>query len=58
MEQQYTLAHMDRLSTAEAFNSQYLVSLVCQPYEKNMLDAYASKVVMDGSVVQMVDKPK
>ncbi len=54
----YDERHLERLYEADDVNSQYVQSVVAEEYEKPMLDAIMQKVIMNGSVVAMVDKNK
>lgn len=54
----YDERHLERLFEADDVNSQYVQSVVCEEYEKNMHEAILQKVVMNGSVVSLLDKPK
>lgn len=39
-------------------NSQYIMSVLCEEYEKQMHEAIMQKVLMNGQVVDMLDKPR
>lgn len=54
----YEEQHLKRLYDADAINSQYIHSVFCEEYEKNMLENVAQKRVMNGSVPSIMDKPK
>lgn len=54
----YDERHLERLFEADDVNSQYVQSVVCEEYEKNMHEAILQKVIMNGSVVSLLDKPK
>jgi hypothetical protein len=54
----YEDRHLDRLFEADDVNSQYVQSVVSEEFEKQMHEAIAQKVVMNGSVVAMMDKAK
>jgi hypothetical protein len=54
----YEEKHMQRLYDSDDINSQYVHSVFCQEYEKNMVDALSQKVIMNGSVPSFMDKPK
>lgn len=54
----YDEKHLQRLCDADDYNSQYIHSIFCQEYEKNMLDAITQKQIMNGSVPSILDKPK
>lgn len=58
MEFLYEERHLERLYAGEAVNSQYVQTVMCEEFEKQMHEATLQKVIMDGSVVQMIDKPK
>jgi hypothetical protein len=54
----YDDKHLARLYEADAVNSQYVQSIVSEEYEKQMYEAFLQKLVMNGSVVSILDKPK
>lgn len=54
----YEEQHLKRLYDADAINSQYIHSVFCEEYEKNMIENVAQKIVMNGSVPSIMDKPK
>jgi hypothetical protein len=54
----YDERHLDRLHEADDVNSQYVQSVVCEEYEKPMMDAVLQKVVMNGAVVDMTEKAR
>jgi len=43
---------------AQDINSQFLHSIFTEPYEKPLLGYAMQKLVMNGSVVPMLEKPK
>lgn len=49
---------LKRLYDQDAINSQFLHSIFCEEYEKNMIDEILQKRVMNGQVVPMIEKPK
>lgn len=54
----YDEKHLQRLYDSDDINSQYIHSIFCQEYEKNMLEAIAQKQIMNGSVPSQLDKPR
>lgn len=50
-----TERHMTRMYSHDAINSQYIMTIFCEEYEKNLYEAYAQKVLMNGQVVQWGD---
>ncbi len=54
----YDERHLERLYEADDVNSQYVQSVVCEEFEKQMHEAIMQKVLMNGSVVSLIDKPK
>ncbi len=48
---------MERLFDSDAVNTQFLHALVCEDYEKNMIDEILQKKIMNGSVCDSVDLP-
>ena len=54
----YENKHLQRLFDADDINSQYVQSIFCEEFEKQMYEGLLQKVVMNGSVVQLIDKPK
>lgn len=54
----YNEKHMQRLHEMDEMNSQYVHSVFCQEYEKNMIEAIKQKIVMNGSVPSIMDKPR
>jgi hypothetical protein len=55
MERLLTEQHMVRMFEFDNINSQYLMTTVCEEYEKNLYEAYAKKVLMNGQVVKLGD---
>ena len=51
----YETKHMQRLYDQDAVNSQFIHSMVCEDYEKNMIDEILQKRIMNGSVVSSLD---
>lgn len=49
---------MERLYEADDVNSQFVQSVVCEEFEKPLNEAVLQKVVMNGSVVPLIDKAK
>lgn len=58
MEYLYEDKHLVRLYDADAVNSQYVQSITCEEYEKQMYEALLQKIIMNGSVPAMIDKPR
>ena len=54
----YDDSHLKKLYEQDTINTQYIHSIFCEEYEKNMLDAIAQKQVMNGSVPEILMKPK
>lgn len=54
----YQEKHLKRLYESDSINSQFLQSIFTEDYEKEMLDEVSQKVVMNGSVVPLIEKPK
>ena len=54
----YDEAHMKRLYDSDVVNTQYIHSVFCEEYEKNMIENVMQKRVMNGSVPSYLDKPK
>ena len=54
----YDQNHMQRLYDADDINSQYIHSVFCEEYQKNMIEETLKKRVTNGEVPQMLDKPK
>ena len=52
----YDERHLQRLYDSDGVNSQYVQSVFCEEYEKQIHEAILQKVVMNGSVVDMLDK--
>ena len=48
---------MERLYDSDQVNSQFMHALVCEDYEKNMIDEVLQHKVMNGSVVSSMDLP-
>jgi hypothetical protein len=46
---------MQRLYDSGDINSQYIMSLFSEEYEKNVYDAYVNKVLLNGQVVSLGD---
>lgn len=49
---------LKRLYDSDAINTQFLHSMWCEEYEKNMLEECLKKKVMNGSVPALADTPK
>ena len=43
--------HMVRMYEYDTVNSQYIMTIFCEEYEKNLYEAYAKKILMNGQVV-------
>ena len=54
----YEEQHLKRLYDADAINSQYIHSVFCEEYEKNMIENVAQKIIMNGAVPSIMDKPR
>jgi hypothetical protein len=54
----YEERHLERLYEADDVNSQFVQSVVCEEFEKQLHDAITQKVVMNGSVVPLIEKSK
>jgi hypothetical protein len=54
----YEERHLNRLHESDDINSQFLHSIWTEPYEKPLIGHAMQKVVMNGSVVPMLEKPK
>lgn len=54
----YEERHLERLFEGDGVNSQYVQSVVSEEFEKQMNEAVLQKVVMNGSVVSLLDKVK
>jgi len=54
----YDERHLERLFEADDVNSQYVQSVVSEEFEKPMNEAILQKVVMNGSVVPLIEKTK
>jgi ribosomal protein L5 len=54
----YDQKHLQRLHDADDINSQYVQSVVAEEYEKQMNEAILQKVVMNGSVVGLIENNK
>ena len=54
----YEEKHLERLFEADDVNSQYVQSVVCEEFEKQLHDSVTQKVVMNGSVVPLIEKAK
>lgn len=54
----YEERHLQRLYEADDVNSQFVQSVVCEEFEKQLNEAALQKVVMNGSVVPLIDKAK
>ena len=46
------------MNEADDVNSQFVQSVVCEEFEKPMHEAILQKVVMNGSVVPLIEKVK
>ena len=57
-EYHYDVKHMQRLYDGDDINTQFLHSMWCQPYEKNIIDEVLKRRVTNGSVVSLLDKTK
>lgn len=53
----YEAKHMERLYDSDQVNTQFMHALVCEDYEKNMIDEVLQKKVMNGSVPSSLDLP-
>ena len=49
---------MERLYEADDVNSQFVQSVVCEEFEKQMMDWIGQKLVLNGSVVPLIEKAK
>jgi hypothetical protein len=58
MDRLLTEKHLQKMYDYDALSSQYEMTLFCEEYEKNLFEAYASKVLMNGQVVDSVDALK
>ena len=54
----YDERHLERLFEADDVNSQYVQSVVSEEFEKPMNEAILQKVIMNGSVVPLIEKAK
>ena len=54
----YEQTHLKRLYDSDVVNSQYLHSVFCEEYQKNLFEALCQKQIMNGSVPSIIDKPK
>lgn len=54
----YEQKHMERLYNTDDVNTQFIHAMVCQDYEKSMIEEVMQKRVMNGSVVSSLDLPK
>jgi hypothetical protein len=54
----YDERHLERLYEADDVNSQFVQSVVAEEFEKPMLEAILQKLVMNGSVVPLIEKSK
>lgn len=54
----YDEQHMKRLYDSDDINSQYIHSVFCEEYEKNLIENIAQKRIMNGSVPSFLDKPR
>ena len=54
----YDERHLERLYEADDVNSQFVLSVVSEEFEKPMNEAILQKVVMNGSVVPLIEKAK
>jgi len=53
----YDETHLKRLYDGDSINSQYIHSVFCEEYEKNLLENVCQKRIMNGSVPSFLDKP-
>ena len=58
LEMLYEERHLQRLYDTDGVNSQFVQSVLCEEYEKQMNEAILQKVVMNGHVVPMEEKAK
>lgn len=49
---------MKRLYESDAINTQFLHSMYCEEYEKNLIEEMMQKRLINGSVVLLEDTPK
>lgn len=49
---------MERLYNTDDVNTQFIHAMICQDYEKNMIEEILKKRVMNGSVPNSVDLPR
>ena len=54
----YDERHLERLFEADDVNSQFVQSVVSEEFEKPIHEAIMQKVVMNGSVVPLIEKTK
>ena len=54
LETLYNEKHLQRLSESEGINSQFIQTVTCEEYEKQMYEAILQKQVMNGSVVDLI----
>lgn len=54
----YEVKHMERLYNTDDVNTQFIHSMVCQDYEKHLIEEILKKRVMNGSVPNSVDLPR
>ena len=52
----YDAKHMQRLYDADAVNTQFIHSMVCEEYEKNLIEEVMKKRIMNGSVPTYLDE--
>lgn len=52
----YDERHLNRLYESDGVNTQYVQSVVCEEFEKQMCEAILQKVIMNGSVPDMLEK--
>ncbi len=55
MERLLTEQHMIRAYESDSTNSQYIMTIFCEEYEKNLYEAYQKNVLMNGQVVSIAD---
>ena len=54
----YTNTMMEKLYSTEQVNSQFMHALLCEDYEKSLIEEIMQKRVMNGSVPSQIDLPK
>ncbi|CAI2359543.1 unnamed protein product [Moneuplotes crassus] len=55
LERLLTEHHMVRAYESDSINTQYLMTIFCEEYEKNLYEAYHNKVLMNGQVPSLAD---